>query len=210
MQRLSKHVLTHAPRNNTIEVFSLCPRTDRCFDTRAQRTSARWRHTIVGCHHVTCFLWYLSVSGLYNASVFAAEIRLVEYSSKLEEYRKVQEVSIWRLNVWFEDFMSAEVQWYLQCEGYSSSVKIRCQETDYENTVKEWPMLGAVTKTSDSRMRSNVECFVVWKSVTMLHLFVVTTCECSINRFIESGARYYQSRKHLTRDSTVLNVIQIC
>jgi hypothetical protein len=35
-QRLSKHVPTHAPRNNTVEVFSLCPRMDRCYKTHAR------------------------------------------------------------------------------------------------------------------------------------------------------------------------------
>jgi hypothetical protein len=34
-QQPSKHVLTHAPRNNRVEVFSFCPTTDRCFATRA-------------------------------------------------------------------------------------------------------------------------------------------------------------------------------
>jgi hypothetical protein len=36
-----------------------------------------------------------------------------EYNSKLEEYRRVQDVDLWRLNGWFEDFMYAIVQWYL-------------------------------------------------------------------------------------------------
>jgi hypothetical protein len=47
------------------------------------------------------------------------------------------EVGLWRLNVWFEDCMCAVVQWYLECESYSSCVKIRCQETDKENFVEE-------------------------------------------------------------------------
>jgi hypothetical protein len=43
------------------------------------------------------------------------EARKQEYSSsKLEEYKRVQEVSLWRFNVWFEDFMCAVVQWYLE------------------------------------------------------------------------------------------------
>jgi hypothetical protein len=46
-------------------------------------------------------------------------------------------VSLWRLDVWFEGFMCAVVQWYLEYDGYSSCVKIRFQETDSENTVKE-------------------------------------------------------------------------
>jgi hypothetical protein len=41
------------------------------------------------------------------------------------------EVSLWRFSVWFEDFMCAVVQWYLECDSYSSCVKIRCQETDF-------------------------------------------------------------------------------
>jgi hypothetical protein len=47
------------------------------------------------------------------------------------------EVSPWRLNVWFEDFMSAVVQLYLECDSYSSCVKIRSQETDRENFAEE-------------------------------------------------------------------------
>jgi hypothetical protein len=32
----SKHVPTHATRNNTVEVFSSCPRMDRCYTTHAR------------------------------------------------------------------------------------------------------------------------------------------------------------------------------
>jgi hypothetical protein len=38
------------------------------------------------------------------------------------------DVSLWRLNEWFEDFMCAVVQWYLECEHYSSCIKICCWE----------------------------------------------------------------------------------
>jgi hypothetical protein len=39
------------------------------------------------------------------------------------------EVDLWWLNVWFEDFIYGVVQWYLECDSYSSSyVKIRCQK----------------------------------------------------------------------------------
>jgi hypothetical protein len=54
-----------------------------------------------------------------------------------QEYRRVQEVSLWRLHVWFEDFICAVVQWYLGCDSHSSCVKIRCQETDTENFAEE-------------------------------------------------------------------------
>jgi hypothetical protein len=47
------------------------------------------------------------------------------------------EVGLWRLNVLFEGFVCAVVQWYLECDSYSSSVKIRCQETDRENFAEE-------------------------------------------------------------------------
>jgi hypothetical protein len=43
------------------------------------------------------------------------------------------EVDLWRLNMWFEDFMCAVVQWYLECDSYSSHVKICCQEKDRVN-----------------------------------------------------------------------------
>jgi hypothetical protein len=46
-------------------------------------------------------------------------------------------VHLWRLTVWFDDFMCAVVQWYLECDGYSSCVKIRCQETDRKNFAEE-------------------------------------------------------------------------
>jgi hypothetical protein len=47
------------------------------------------------------------------------------------------DVGLWRFNVWFEGFTSAVVQWYLECDSYSSCVKIRCQETDRENFAEE-------------------------------------------------------------------------
>jgi hypothetical protein len=46
------------------------------------------------------------------------------------------ETGLWRLDVWFEDFMCVVVQWYLECDSYGSSIKIRCQETESENTAK--------------------------------------------------------------------------
>jgi hypothetical protein len=47
------------------------------------------------------------------------------------------EVDLWRLNVWVEDFMCAVVHLYLECNNYSSCVKIHCQETDKENSAEE-------------------------------------------------------------------------
>jgi hypothetical protein len=47
------------------------------------------------------------------------------------------EVGLWRLKVWFEDFMCAPVQCYLECDSDSSCVKIRCQEADRENFAEE-------------------------------------------------------------------------
>jgi hypothetical protein len=47
------------------------------------------------------------------------------------------EVGLWGLNMWTEDFMCAVVQWYLECDSYSSYVKIRCQETDRETFAQE-------------------------------------------------------------------------
>jgi hypothetical protein len=35
------------------------------------------------------------------------------------------------------DFVCAVVQSYLECDSYSSCVKIRCQETDRENFTEE-------------------------------------------------------------------------
>jgi hypothetical protein len=47
--------------------------------------------------------------------VVAAEARKQEDIIKLKVYRRVQEVSLWRFNVWFEDFMCAVAQWYWEC-----------------------------------------------------------------------------------------------
>jgi hypothetical protein len=47
------------------------------------------------------------------------------------------EFGLWGLNVWFEDFMCAVVQWYWECDSYSACIKIRCQETDRENFSEE-------------------------------------------------------------------------
>jgi hypothetical protein len=46
------------------------------------------------------------------------------------------EVGQWGLYVWSENFMCAVMQLYLECESDSSSVKIRCQETDRETLQK--------------------------------------------------------------------------
>jgi hypothetical protein len=66
----------------------------------------------------------------------------------------VEEVSLWRLNVWFEDFMCAIVQWYLQCDSYSSCVKIRCWETVRENLQRNNHFLDLIPNNdSESRYR---------------------------------------------------------
>jgi hypothetical protein len=50
--------------------------------------------------------------------------------------QSVLQVRSWRRirsrRVWSEDFICAVVQRYLECDSYSSCVKIRCQETDTE------------------------------------------------------------------------------
>jgi hypothetical protein len=50
------------------------------------------------------------------------------------------EVGLWRLNVWFENFVRAVTQWYWECviywDFYSSCVKICWQEADSEYAVK--------------------------------------------------------------------------
>jgi hypothetical protein len=47
------------------------------------------------------------------------------------------EVGLWRLNVLFEEFMCAAVQWHLEWDSHSACVKIRCQQTDRETFEKE-------------------------------------------------------------------------
>jgi transposase len=119
--------------NSTGAVFSLCPCTDCCYATRVP-----WRHTTLDRNHVICVFCNDCPCSVYITGVcLQPSFRFVEYSSKMEEYRRVQVVSLWRLNVWFEDFIFAVVQWYLECNGYSSCVKMLCQETDSENIVKE-------------------------------------------------------------------------
>jgi hypothetical protein len=54
--------------------------------------------------------------------------------SELEQ--RVEKIT--RSHMWFEDFMCALVQWYLECDSYSSCVqKIRCQETVIEIFAEE-------------------------------------------------------------------------
>jgi hypothetical protein len=48
------------------------------------------------------------------------------------DHSKELEVGLWGLNVWFEDFMCDVEQGYLECDSYSSCVKIRYRETDSE------------------------------------------------------------------------------
>jgi hypothetical protein len=57
-RRLGKHVSTHAPRNNTVKIFSMwsAPRNSM------SAVFSAW-----------------SVPPLYNGNVFAAQIRLIEY-----------------------------------------------------------------------------------------------------------------------------------
>jgi hypothetical protein len=104
--------------NSTGAVFSLFPCTDRCYAKRAQLARARWRHTTVGSDHVTFVFCDMCPYCVYIS-------KLEECSSKLEDYRRVQEVGLWRLKVWFEVFICTVVQWYLECDGYSYCVKIR-------------------------------------------------------------------------------------
>jgi hypothetical protein len=57
----------------------------------------------------------------------------VRYSHEKLVIEEELEVIQQRFNVWFEVFMCAVAQWYLECDSYSSCVKIHCQETDSEN-----------------------------------------------------------------------------
>jgi hypothetical protein len=61
----------------------------------------------------------------------------VEHSHEKFEVEEELEVSQWEINVWFEDFMSPVVQWYLECDNYSFCVKVRCKETARENFAKD-------------------------------------------------------------------------
>jgi hypothetical protein len=59
------------------------------------------------------------------------------------------EVGMWRLNMWIEGFICAVVQWYLECDSYSSCFKIRCQETDREIFAEELALFRSVTTSND-------------------------------------------------------------
>jgi hypothetical protein len=62
----------------------------------------------------------------------------LEAGAELRNHNYWVQVSLdFKVSLWREDFMCAVVQWYLECYSYSSCVKICCQETDSENTVKE-------------------------------------------------------------------------
>jgi hypothetical protein len=65
-----------------------------------------------------CFLWCVSVPRLYEwqNSFGSATSR---FSVGVRSWRRVQEVSLWSFNVWFENFMCAVAQWYWECVIYS-------------------------------------------------------------------------------------------
>jgi hypothetical protein len=142
-QQPSGHVPAHAPRNSTVEVFSLCLRMDRCYTThvwwrhttvcRDHMTCAfcdsRWHYTTVAITwnvflwfavmshnnsgHITCFLWCVSVPWLYKKvpSIIVRQLAVRDSHGKFVVEEEL-EVALWWLNVWFEDFMCAVVQWY--------------------------------------------------------------------------------------------------
>jgi hypothetical protein len=69
--------------------------------------------------YVTCFLWCVSVPRLYN-KVPSITVRQSTQLAVRDSHGKfvVEEelgVSLWRFNVWFEDFKCAVVQWYWEC-----------------------------------------------------------------------------------------------
>jgi hypothetical protein len=110
-QRFSKHVPIHVPRNNTVEVFSLCPPMDRC-----NATWARWRHTTVGTQTGT---WQLcnnigsvfSVRSPCLSIISGMEYRLrgVQLAVRNSHGKCVVEVSLWRLSVWLKDLFTVRV-----------------------------------------------------------------------------------------------------
>jgi hypothetical protein len=57
----------------------------------------------------------------------------IEHSNGKFVVEEELEVGQWGLNVWLEDFLCAVVQWYMECDSYSSCDKIRCQETERHN-----------------------------------------------------------------------------
>jgi hypothetical protein len=89
-----------------------------------------------------------------------------------------------RLSVWFEDFMCAVVEWYLEHVLYND------QEPNSERFAEKWPLLRAATASVNRLRGVNVEWSAVWKSARALFFSVVTTCMWSINPLINSNPVY--------------------
>jgi hypothetical protein len=69
---------------------------------------------------LVCFLWCVSVPRVYKwQNSFGSG---TSQFSVGDSHGKFVEVSLWRFNVWFEDFMCAVVQWY--CELWFSETVI--------------------------------------------------------------------------------------
>jgi hypothetical protein len=83
-----------------------------------------------------------SVPRLYNEIIRITEAVKSQFSVADSHGKFVVEeqleVGLWWLNVWLEDlfFIYIVVQWYLECDSFTSCVKIRCQEADSKNIVK--------------------------------------------------------------------------
>jgi hypothetical protein len=105
-----------------------------------------------------------------STTVLGWEFLSVEDSHEKFVVGEEFEVSLWRLNVWFEDFMCAVVQWYLEWDSYSSCVKIRCQQTNRETFAEELPLLRSVTK--QRLLKTDLE-VVLWVTVNCLWLRVI-------------------------------------
>jgi hypothetical protein len=71
----------------------------------------------------------------------------------------------------FEDFLYAVLQWYLECDSYSSCAEIHYQEAISENIAEEQKLLRADTKTSERRVRRSIlKSFAVWKPARVFYL----------------------------------------
>jgi hypothetical protein len=116
-----------------------------CFLCGLGQANARNNRTSIArqrsCKHAylqkrRCFPW-CPCKGIILKTISATSQFSVGDSHGKFVVEEELEVGLWRLNVFFEDFMCAVVQWYLECDSYSSCVKIRCQKTDRGNFAEE-------------------------------------------------------------------------
>jgi hypothetical protein len=108
-------LINELPGKSSVNTAQLATIKEAVFSVDPTDTPIDW---LDSDHVIYVYCRSMFVPRLYKKewqNSFMIVTRKPEDSSKLEEYRRVQEVSLWKFNVWFEEFMCAIVQLYCEC-----------------------------------------------------------------------------------------------